>query len=550
MATIIDSLIVTLGLNNGPYIKSAKEAEAQQKKFRDSTKKTGNDVSDALAGVGKAAAGIFLGFESLKGAISFFAGLTVQTANLGRFAKNVGEGAHELNAWDNAAELAGGSAADAEADIRNLSSSITSLKATGEVSSLLLLFQRLGVAIYDSQGKTRKLTDIYKDAGDKLKAFNRADAANLAKNAGISDTTLNLIIAQADERQRLLDLGEKNAAVDEKAVEQAQEMQEAWRGIGQQVKSVGTTILTDFAGPVKEAFSWVSKLFASAGQSKLLQQAFSILGGLIHSVVDVVKLAFNGLELLGHTKIVQWVLSLGSKLLGLTANLQTSLNDSLDDRVKAAQDATRGPLEQPKSDDRKGVIQRGNNSVNNNPGNLRFAGQAGATAGANGFAAFPTLAAGIQAANRQLDLYAQRGVNTISKIVSKWAPASENDTASYIADLEKKLGIGRDKELSGADRQKLLQAIFGHEGRTKVSAAQIAGALGPNANALATATFANQQTPTGAAKTGGGSTNSTNVQIDQVNVHTQATDADGVAGALPGALKRKGVVAQADQGMK
>lgn len=553
MATIIDSLIVTLGLNNGPYIKASKEAERAQKKFRDDTKKTGNEVSDALAGVGKAAVGLFLGFESLKGAITFFAGLTTQTAALGRFAKNVGEGAHELNAWDNAAELAGGSAAEAEGDIRNLSQSITSLKATGEVSAMLLLFQRLGVAIYDASGKTRKLTDIFKDAGDKLRTFNRADAANLAKNAGLSDSTLNLIIAQADERERLLRAGEANNAVTEQEVKQAQDLQEAWRGIGQTVKAVGTSLLTDFAGPVKEAFAWVQKLFASAGQSKLLQQAFGIIGGLIHSIVDLAKLAFNGIELVFKSKPAQWIEKVVGKLLGLTGDLQTSLNDSLDDAVKRAQDANAaGPDKAagPLSPDRKGVIQRGGNSVANNPGNLKYAGQAGATKGEGGFAAFATLADGIVAANKQLDLYARRGVNTIQKIVETWAPAKDrNNVPAYIAALVKRVGKGADEQLTAADRQKLLQGIFTQENRAKVSAGTIAATLGPNANALATAQFANSQTPTGAAAAGGNRSSSTSVQIDSITVQTQATDADGIAAELPGSIKRKGVVAQADTGL-
>lgn len=553
MATIIDSLIVTLGLDTRGYVKNSQEAQRQQKKFRDEAKKTGNDVADALAAVGKQAAGLFLGFESIKGAINWLAGLNKAQAELGRFALNLGQSAHEVSGWDKAVELAGGSAKDAQTDLQALSQSVTDLKATGTVSPLLLLFQRLGVAIYDASGKTRKFTDIYKDAGDKLRTFNRADAANLARNAGISDSTLNLIVKQGDEREKILALAEQQNNVTDESIKQAQELQQEWRGIGQSITAAGNAILGGVTPYVKEAFAWVQKLFNAAAGNSTLQTALKIVGGLLHSIWDVAKLAVNGIELLFHSKAGQFIEKLFNKFLGLTSNLQTSLNDSLDERVKDSSDAAANqaanstPKPQPYSQ-RHGVIDRSGNSVQNNPGNLRFAGQAGATLGANGFAAFPTLAAGIQAANKQLDLYAQRGINTISKIVSKWAPVSENDTASYIADLEKKLGIDRNRELSGADRQKLLQAIFGHEGRTKVSASQIASALGPNPAALATAQLAANQVP---SKTGGGtsSTRNTNVQIDSITVNTQATDADGIAADMRGAIDRKGVVSQLDTGL-
>lgn len=52
-----------------------------------------------------------------------------------------------------------------------------------------------------------------------------------------------------------------------------------------------------------------------------------------------------------------------------------------------------------------------------------------------------------------------------------------------------------------------------------------------------------------AAHSGGGGT-SNNVQIDEVNVITQATDAEGMAAAADGALRRKLGAAQAEQGMQ
>lgn len=80
------------------------------------------------------------------------------------------------------------------------------------------------------------------------------------------------------------------------------------------------------------------------------------------------------------------------------------------------------------------------NNGRNNPLNLRYAGQDGAT-NANGFAAFQTPEAGIAAAKNQFSINASRGINTLSGLVSSWAPPNENDTAAYITNVSKATGI-------------------------------------------------------------------------------------------------------------
>jgi|SRR5271155_3592998 len=63
---------------------------------------------------------------------------------------------------------------------------------------------------------------------------------------------------------------------------------------------------------------------------------------------------------------------------------------------------------------------------NNNPGNLMYAGQSGATKGTNGFAVFPTYQDGYNALLNQLNIYANQGL-TINQMMAKYAPAYDNN---------------------------------------------------------------------------------------------------------------------------
>lgn len=105
---------------------------------------------------------------------------------------------------------------------------------------------------------------------------------------------------------------------------------------------------------------------------------------------------------------------------------------------------------------------------NNNPGNLRTVRVnpwQGQCADDGGYGVYDTPANGTRALGHQLRAYSNRGLNTIAKIISTWAPPSDNnDTAAYIADVSAALDIDSfaliDVETELAD---LAQAIARHE---------------------------------------------------------------------------------------
>ncbi|HAL1173618.1 lytic transglycosylase catalytic [Escherichia coli] len=127
---------------------------------------------------------------------------------------------------------------------------------------------------------------------------------------------------------------------------------------------------------------------------------------------------------------------------------------------------------------------------NNNPGNLNFAGQAGASLERPGgrFARFETAFDGLRALARQLILYAGRGINSVEKIISTWAPASDNNnTTAYIRAVSQRLGVDPRAALNMSDPQTmsaLMSSIIQHENgrniysRELINKAAVAGISG------------------------------------------------------------------------
>jgi soluble lytic murein transglycosylase-like protein len=85
------------------------------------------------------------------------------------------------------------------------------------------------------------------------------------------------------------------------------------------------------------------------------------------------------------------------------------------------------------------AVNKGTGYAINNPLNLRYIAGANAFNGqignSEGYGIYDTISNGFRAAGKQLDNYYINGKQTITAIVSTWAPASENPTAAYIASV-------------------------------------------------------------------------------------------------------------------
>lgn len=106
--------------------------------------------------------------------------------------------------------------------------------------------------------------------------------------------------------------------------------------------------------------------------------------------------------------------------------------------------------------------------ANNNPGNLRYVGQAGAKQGKGGFAAFSTPEAGVKALSSQIKLDTSRG-HTLASFINKYAPPVENNTSVYLQQAAKALGVSPSTKLASIDHNALLRFMAKKESSTIIA---------------------------------------------------------------------------------
>jgi hypothetical protein len=94
---------------------------------------------------------------------------------------------------------------------------------------------------------------------------------------------------------------------------------------------------------------------------------------------------------------------------------------------------------------------------NNNPGAMMPGGK---------LAQYPDMQTGLQQMDANLASYGKQGVNTLTGVISKWAPPNENNTQAYIQDVSQRLGINPTQPIdlsNPAVRQAISTGIMLHE---------------------------------------------------------------------------------------
>ncbi len=593
MATIIDSLLVKLGLDSKEYdagVKkvgkglkdTGKEAEQTGKKL----KQTGKDGAEGFETMTKSAAK-FLAIIGGTVAIKRFIGDIIESNSaLDRFSRNLQLSVSTVSAWSNAAAMAGGTADGLQGSMDMLNKAQTELQLTGQ-SGLIPYLSALGVAMTDVNGKARPVDSLLLDLSDKFSRLDRSTANNMGRMMGIDQGTMNLLLKGRAEVELMVKRQREHNAVTKQQAEESSKMREQIVRAKQIFESFGRSLVSMSTPALEKFFSLFEGLGRWMHANKEFVQTFLTVVAVGLGAIAAATIPIN--------LTVAAVTGLAAAIAALHQDYSTFKRggDSLIDWSKwepGIKAATRGLRELKEiiadilyvavaggdavikflSGDWEGAKiagkafwqgrQREDSASapsapaaagkslprgirNNNPGNLNFAKQKGATleAGPHGrFAVFGSMEEGIAALVRQIGLYVSRGRNTIRKILEVYAPSSENNTGAYIAAVSKALGIGPDDALDPENASQvmgLVRAITDHEnGRGHVTDAQIVsgyrlskGGSIPGASQFAAGAGAGSAARAATSSHAPAAGNSVETHIGEVKVYTAATDADGIA---------------------
>jgi len=539
MATVIDSLIVTLGLDNKDFQQGMKDTE---KGLSDTRKKT-DRVGKQIAASGKDAAEFF--GQMQRSAIKFFAVLTagrglinftrdvVTTgANLSRLSKNLNISADTMHRWGKASELNGGSMEGFLGALQDLNGQITEIQMAG-TSSMVPYFRQLGVSIVDAAGNAKSSVKIYEDVADAVGKIykNQNERYAYLKRMGIADEGLVNLMAKGGKELRATLAAQQGFS--QKDADAAYKAEQTWIKAQQRLEKMTRDLVIKVLPSLERlAESFVKMAEVIIPPLSKAVEIFAELDEKTDGWSTSLILALATLRLLGGSAVIGGIASLSATIAGLAAGAASlaaplgfllhsgGLNKGEDEEIRKLQgDNYMGPT----------VANKPGTSVperHNNPGAMIFAGQRGATKGEtiNGhtFARFKSTEEGVAALYRQLQLYQKRGIDTLTEIMGVYAPEGSNDTSAYIKALSKTTGLDPNQQLNFGDpatAAAMIRGISQHEaGKSYLS---------------------DQQILSGISMAQGGGGGSQSVSIGQITVNTAAKDARGIASGLKGEIVRQ-----------
>ncbi len=311
MATVIDSLIVRLGLDSKGLQSDAPAAtrklkdlegqsastERQVQKFGTTSKESGASIGEMTGALGK-----FLALLGGTLALKQFVMDTIESnAALDRFSKNIGLSVNTVSAWGNAAEEAGGSAKGLQGSMDMLSKAQTELRLTGQ-SSLIPYFSALGVSLATVGGQARPVDQILLDLSERFGHMDRTTANNMGRMMGIDQDTMNLLLRGRGEVELMIKRQKEYGAVSNAQAAEASKLQRSMVDLRQSFTALGRNLLQQASPALEKVLAMLTAVGEWArGNSEFLGDMLKVLAvglaavGVAALPIDAVVLAVAGL---------------------------------------------------------------------------------------------------------------------------------------------------------------------------------------------------------------------------------------------------------------
>lgn len=281
MATVIESLVVTLGLDITNFRRGTADAtrarntlgdtnrrqdaetSAREKKLAAEQAKRGKEaearakaMADGFRKVRNEALSLFALFTAGVGIKNFIANTVESAVQLGYLSQNLKVSIESLQAYGRAAERAGGTTEGAFAQLRESADSLAALRSGLGPNEGMQWFFRMGGSSDDLKDGNTYLMARSKIVHDMF-SVDPQRAMLISKQMGISEDQFNLIKQGPDAIKALTAAQEKNSAITAKDAAGALELKNKWLDFSQAMTATGTKILVALIPAFSQLMNWL-----------------------------------------------------------------------------------------------------------------------------------------------------------------------------------------------------------------------------------------------------------------------------------------------------
>lgn len=277
--TIIDALIVTLGLDGKSYMAGMSDANKARKKLSDATTKGGREQDaqerrlaadqrnrqreqdarakstvDGIKRIRNEVLTLAAIFTAGVGIKDFVTNTINSAANLGYLAANLKMSTEDITAWSRASERAGGSAEGLVGQLKESADALAQLKSGMGPNEAMQNFFRWGGSSDDLKDGNTYLLARARIVSDMF-ARDPTQASVIAKQMGIAEDQFNFIKQGPAAVLALVAAQQKNAAITAKDAEAALKLKNEMLDLRDSLQSTATRILLQLAPTLEKLFA-------------------------------------------------------------------------------------------------------------------------------------------------------------------------------------------------------------------------------------------------------------------------------------------------------
>jgi hypothetical protein len=249
MPTVIDSLVVELGLDPSKFTAGQREAARAADATVQAALAGGREVeaqgrrtNDLLLSFRREAIttlGVLFGGRGIKEFVDY---ITTFDASVGRIGRTLGTSGGEVATWAAAFRQIGGTTESAVGALQGLSGEMNRFQLTGQ-SAMLPVLSRLGVSLYDQNRNLKTSGELWLDLASAVEGMDpRQATAFLSMIPGANQDMINLALMGRRAMETMLAANRASAPTPEQ-IKQAQEYQKSLANINTSADNLGRTLV-------------------------------------------------------------------------------------------------------------------------------------------------------------------------------------------------------------------------------------------------------------------------------------------------------------------
>lgn len=270
MATVIDSLVIELGLDPSKFTKGQREAFDALRKMQDEAEKANNkakagfdllDVSlSKLTSSALKFGGALLGARGFEDLI---VKITAMNNELGRTAEILGVNNEELSKWQNIAERAGGSKQEMSETFGNITRNISQVNVTGPNTDFFQWLRKLGVnyrQFVDPKGQVNNMTGLLEAISGGMQNLPAGERQLASQALGLGQQNQLLFGQGPAQIQEQLKQQERIKVTTDAQVENARKLVSQWEELKQAIEQAANSVEENFHGAISDTLESMNSL--------------------------------------------------------------------------------------------------------------------------------------------------------------------------------------------------------------------------------------------------------------------------------------------------